>query len=50
MRPDRCLVWLADELLDRIPAYEDGHWYRAGQWGCRLRLHRYWWREEQETK
>jgi hypothetical protein len=43
MRPDRFVVWLADELLDRIPAYEQGRWYLNGEWGCRLRLYRYWW-------
>ena len=42
MKVLRRLVWLLDEVLDRIPAYEDGRWYRYGGWGCRLRLHRFW--------
>lgn len=36
------LIWLADEALDRLPAYESGRWYRYGQWGCRLGLRRLW--------
>lgn len=35
-------IWLADELLDRVPTYEDGRWFRRGGWGCRMRLHRWW--------
>ena len=35
-------VWLLDELLDRVPAYWGGSWHRYGDWGCRLRLSRYW--------
>jgi hypothetical protein len=37
-------IWLLDELLDRIPCYEDGRWYWYGDWGwgCRLRLYRFW--------
>jgi hypothetical protein len=38
----RWLAWALDELLDRIPSYEDGRWYRYGDWGCRLRLDRIW--------
>jgi hypothetical protein len=26
------IVWLADELLDRIPAREDDVWHRYGDW------------------
>jgi hypothetical protein len=44
------LVWLLDELLDNIPRYEHGRWYRYGQWGCTLRLDRYWARHEFEKK
>jgi hypothetical protein len=40
------IVWLLDEALDQLPAYQDGKWYRYGQWGCRLQLARYWGREE----
>lgn len=29
-------------VLDRIPAYEDGRWYRHGAWGCRLGLSKPW--------
>jgi hypothetical protein len=39
----RSAVWLLDVILDGIPACEDGRWYRYGEWGCRLRLHRFWW-------
>ncbi len=35
-------VWLLDEALDRIPAYEDGRWYRYGDWGCQLGLWKIW--------
>jgi hypothetical protein len=38
----RTVVRLLDEALDRVPAYEGGRWYRYGDWGCRLRLSRYW--------
>jgi len=31
-----------DNLLDCIPVYYDGHWYRNGGWGCRWHLHRFW--------
>jgi hypothetical protein len=48
-RAARELFWLADELLDRVPAYEDGRWYRRGDWGCRLGLHRWWWPETDEV-
>lgn len=30
------VLWLLDEALDRIPAYDTGRWYRYGDWGCRL--------------
>ena len=40
----RLALWL-DELLDAIPGYWDGRWHRHGQWGCTLRLSRYWARE-----
>jgi hypothetical protein len=29
-------------VLDAIPAYEQGVWYRHGDWGCRLRISRLW--------
>lgn len=47
VRALRWLAWLADEALDRVPAYEDGTWYRHGCWGCRLGLSR-WWDDPQE--
>jgi len=31
-----------DGLLDKIPSYEDGQWYRNGQWGCRIGLYKIW--------
>jgi len=40
------VVWLLDEVLDRIPRYEDHRWYRYGHWGCTLGLRRYWDRDE----
>lgn len=46
MKVMRWAVWLLDESLDAMPAYERGRWYRYGQWGCRLRLARFWWRED----
>ena len=42
----RWAVWVLDETLDAVPTYEHGRWYRYGQWGCRLRLARFWWRED----
>lgn len=36
------VVWLLDEALDRLPAYEDGRWRWYGDWGCRLGLWKYW--------
>lgn len=45
MKLARWAVWLLDEALDSVPLYEDGRWYRYGQWGCRLRLWRFWWKE-----
>lgn len=42
MRTVRWLAELADWLLDCVPSREDGRWYRHGNWGCRLRLHRIW--------
>lgn len=38
----RWLAWLADEALDRVPAWEDGTWYWYGGWGCRMRLWKLW--------
>jgi hypothetical protein len=38
----RRLVEQLDVLLDKIPAYEDGRWYRYGDWGCRLQLGKFW--------
>lgn len=36
-------LWLVDEALDQIPAYDEGRWYRYGHWGCRWRrLQRAW--------
>lgn len=43
----RWLAWVTDTALDHLPAYEDGRWYRYGDWGCRLRLHRVWWPGEE---
>lgn len=43
MRLMRLAVWILDESLDLIPAYEQGRWYRYGQWGCRLHLWKFWW-------
>ena len=40
----RTLIERLDTLLDAIPIYEDGRWWRYGDWGCRLQLHRLWWR------
>jgi hypothetical protein len=42
MRALRWLAWLADEILDRVPAVEDGRVYWYGGWGCRLRMSRFW--------
>jgi len=39
----RWLAWLLDEALDQVPRREDGRWFRYGQWGCQLRLWRFWW-------
>lgn len=40
------VVWLADEALDRVPAYADWgdgrRWHARSLWGCALRLHRIW--------
>jgi hypothetical protein len=44
----RWLICLLDEALDQIPAYEDGRWFRHGQWGCQLRLSRFWLPKRQE--
>lgn len=41
----RWAVWLLDEVLDQVPRHEDGRWYRYGQWGCQLRLWRFWWKD-----
>lgn len=35
-------MWLLDELLDRIPSHDEDGWHRYGDWGCRLRLFRWW--------
>jgi hypothetical protein len=32
---DRMLEWL-DGRLDTVPSYEEGRWYRYGDWGCKL--------------
>lgn len=44
MKPIRWfIVWSLENLchlLDRIPTYEDGRWYRYGDWGCLLGLSR----------
>lgn len=32
------LLWLLDEILDRVPKYEDGRWFWPGYWGCDLAL------------
>lgn len=29
-------------VLDAIPAYEEGRWWRYGDWGCRMRISRIW--------
>lgn len=29
-------------FLDKIPHYQDGRWYRYGDWGCRMRISRIW--------
>lgn len=37
----RFIVWAIealDTLLDKVPTYEDGKFYRYGFWGCRLQL------------
>jgi hypothetical protein len=44
----RTLVWLLDEVLDRIPRYEQGRWYLHGDWGCQFQLARYWASEPSE--
>jgi len=31
-----------DELLDAVPRYEDGRWFRYGDWGCQLGLGCFW--------
>jgi hypothetical protein len=41
------LIERLDTLLDAIPIYEDGRWWRYGDWGCRLQLHRLWWRMDE---
>ena len=43
----RTLIERLDTLLDAIPIYEDGRWWRYGDWGCRLQLHRLWWRVDE---
>jgi hypothetical protein len=35
-------VWLLDELLDHLPAWNRHSGWHDAQWGCTLRLHRYW--------
>lgn len=45
MKVFRWLAWLLDEVLDLIPAYEDGRWYPCGLWGCRLGLPEFWSKE-----
>jgi hypothetical protein len=40
--PLRYAAWVADEVLDRVPAREDGRWHRYGGWGCRMGLSRLW--------
>lgn len=45
MRRRAELAWLLDEMLDRIPAWQDGHLYLQGQWGCQLGLSRIWARD-----
>lgn len=34
--PVRWVLEQLDTALDAIPAYEDGRWYRYGDWGCRI--------------
>lgn len=49
MKFARWAVWLLDESLDAVPTYENGRWWWHGQWGCRMRLARFWWREDRGT-
>lgn len=37
------VVWLLDEMLDNIPSVEI---HRHGEWGCALKLYRYWGQEK----
>jgi hypothetical protein len=41
----RILIERLDTLLDAVPTYEGGRWFRYGGWGCRMGLSRLWWRE-----
>jgi hypothetical protein len=38
----RKLAWLLDEALDHLPRIEGGKWHWFGDWGCQLRLSRFW--------
>lgn len=38
----RAVTRLLDEALDRVPRRDQGRWYRYGDWGCQLRLSRFW--------
>jgi hypothetical protein len=49
MRRPAELVWLLDEMLDRIPAWQDGRLYLCGQWGCQWGLSRIWARDLHTT-
>jgi hypothetical protein len=44
----RVIEWI-DGVLDRIPSYEGGRWYRNGGWGCRWRLSRLWYSERDDA-
>lgn len=37
----KLIVWSLELLchaLDNIPTYEDGQWFRYGDWGCQIGL------------
>lgn len=48
MKVVRTIIEWVDGVLDRIPSYEDGRWYRGGCWGCRMQMWRLWDHEEED--
>ena len=50
MRFLRQLLEGLDWLLDSVPSYEHGQWYRFGGWGCRMHMSNIWWNDKDMTK